>query len=122
MRTKLVAAGVAAALVAGTAVAAIAMAPTPTKVTIQAQQGGFFGDVHSSKQDPCELNRKVKLFKQTGSVQKPHSDTLIGTDIAQPNGSDSQWSINTNKHGRFYARTPAKGICAAGASKTIHSQ
>lgn len=122
MRRKLFATVAVAALATAMALAAIALAGTATKVTIEAQQGGFFGFVHSSKQDPCELNRKVKLYKQTGSVQKPHADTLIGTDIAQPNGPDSQWSINTGKSGKFYARTPAKGICDAGASKTIHSQ
>jgi hypothetical protein len=120
MRKRLFAAAALAAVVAGTAVAATG--GTPTKVTIEAQQGGFFGYVHSSKQDPCELNRRVKLFKQTGVQQRPHTDTLIGTDIAQPNGSDSMWSINTNKRGRFYARTPATSTCAAGASQTIHSQ
>jgi hypothetical protein len=122
MRTKLLAVVLAAGFMATTAVAAIAVTQTPTKVTIRAQQGGFFGYVHSSKQDPCELNRKVKLFKQRGSSQNPHADTLIGTDIAQPNGSDSMWSINTSKHGEFYARTPATATCAAGTSKTVHSQ
>ena len=120
MRTRLFAAGALAAVVAGTAVAATG--GIPTKVTIQAQQGGFFGYVHSSKQNPCELNRKVKLFKQTGAQQKPHADMLVGTDIAQPNGPDSMWSINTNAQGNFYARTPATSTCAAGTSKTIHSQ
>ncbi|SRR6266487_6547577 len=122
MRKMLLATATVAALTMALALAAVALAGTATKVTIEAQQGGFFGFVHSSKQDPCELNRKVKLYKQKGSEQKPHTDRLIGTDIAQPNGPDSQWSINTDKSGKFYARTPAKGICDRGASKTIHSQ
>jgi hypothetical protein len=58
----------------------------------------------------------------SGSDQKPSQDTKIGTDIAQPNGPDSQWSINTNKSGKFYAKAPKKPGCAAGFSDTVHSQ
>ena len=95
-----------------------------TKVTIQAQQGGFFGFVHTKKSASakCENGRKVILYKQKGSEQKPRDDTKIGTDIAQPNGPDSMWSINTNKSGKFYAKAPKKPGCAAGFSDTVHSQ
>ncbi len=62
------------------------------------------------------------LYKQKGSEQKPRDDTKIGTDIAQPNGPDSLWSINTNKSGKFYAKAPKKPGCAAGFSDTVHSQ
>ena len=95
-----------------------------TKVTIQAQQGGFFGYVHTKKSasEKCENGRKVILYKQKGSEQKPREDTKIDSDIAQPNGPDSMWSINTNKSGKFYAKAPKKPGCATGFSDTIHSQ
>ncbi len=92
-----------------------------TTVTIQAQQGGFFGYVISHNQN-CEAGRKVVLFKQTGSVPKPSQDIKIGSDIAQPNGPHSMWSINTNKSGRFYAHVRATSGCQAAFSKTVHSQ
>lgn len=107
------------------AVAGIALAAAAkTKVTIEAQQGGFFGYVHTkqSASEKCENGRKVVLYKQKGSEQKPRQDTKIGTDIAQPNGPDSMWSINTNKSGKFYAKAPKKPGCAAGFSDTVHSQ
>jgi hypothetical protein len=107
------------------AVAGIALAAAAnTKVTIEAQQGGFFGYVHTKKSasEKCENGRKVVLYKQKGSEQKPRQDTKIGTDIAQPNGPDSMWSINTNKSGKFYAKAPKKPGCAAGFSDTVHSQ
>ena len=66
-----------------------------------------------SASEKCENGRKVILYKQKGSEQKPRDDTKIGTDIAQPNGPDSMWSINTNKSGKFYAKAPKKPGCAA---------
>jgi len=105
---------------AGSALAADA----PTKVTIQAEQGGFFGYVHTSNSaaSQCEANRRVILYKQTGASQHPRLDTKIGTDIAQPNGPDSQWFVNTNQSGRFYAKAPPKTGCLVGFSPTVHSQ
>src|SRR3954465_13939084 len=107
------------------AFAALALAAgARTKVTIQAQQGGFFGFVHTktSAQEKCENGRRVVLYKQRGSEQKPSQDTKIGTDTAQPNGPDSMWSINTGKTGKFYAKAPPKPGCEAGFSDTVHSQ
>ncbi len=116
----LAAAACAALAFAGSALAADA----PTKVTIQAQQGGFFGYVHTnnSAAAQCEANRRVVLYKQTGSEQRPRLDIKIGSDIAQPNGPDGMWSINTNRQGRFYAKATIKTGCAVGYSPTVHSQ
>jgi hypothetical protein len=127
MHTKLM---LLAALVVSTASITLAgpalAAGTATKVTIKHQQGGFFGFVHSADQ-PCEAGRKVKLYKMTGDRPKPRDDKLIGTDTAQPNGPDSEWSINTNaKHGDFYAfarkvaaMPGAPSGCAKGRSKVV---
>ncbi len=117
MRITKFAGVLAVALAAVIATAAIAIAATPTSVSIEAQQGGFFGYVHSPRQDPCELNRKVKLFKH-----KKSGDVKVGTDIAQPNGPDSQWSINTDLRGKFYAKVPATDKCAKAVSDTVHSE
>ena len=106
----------------GMAAIASAKRPARTKVSIEAQQGGFFGYVHSPKQDPCELNRKVKLYKQKGDHHNRRTDELIGKDTAQPNGPDSQWSINTNRSGRFYAFTKKVPGCKGAYSRTVHSE
>jgi hypothetical protein len=99
-------------------------AAAKTKVKIEAQQGGFFGYVHTknSASAKCENGRKVILYKQKGSDQKPRQDTKIGTDIAQPNGPDSMWSINTDESGKFYAKAKKKPGCATGYSETVRSQ
>jgi hypothetical protein len=102
---------VAMAIGAGTAIAG-----TSTSVSIEAQSGGFFGYVHSSK-GSCEAGRKVKLYKV-----KKSGDVKVGTDIAQPNGPDSQWSINTDLHGKFYAKVPATSKCNKAVSGTVHSE
>ena len=118
---------VVAALVicAGLVFASIALASAAkTKVSIEAEQGGFFGFVHTkrSASEECENGRKVVLYKQKGSEQKPHRDKKIGSDIAQPNGPDSQWQVSTDKSGKFYAKAPAKNGCKAGYSDTVHSE
>ena len=102
-------------LTVGGALAAPAIAEaqtTPTTVSIQAEQGGFFGYVQSSKQS-CELNRTVKLHQHNGG--------LIGSDLAQPNGPDSMWQIKTDRSGHFYAHVQAKGLCAAATSRLVRS-
>lgn len=122
---KLIAAVLAVTVCGALVFAGIAVASgANTKVTIQAQQGGFFGYVHTKKSasEKCENGRKVILYKQKGSDQKPSQDSKIGTDIAQPNGPDSMWSINTDKSGKFYAKAPGKPGCATGFSETVHSQ
>lgn len=119
---KQIAAVVAVCVCGAVAFAGIAIAGgAATKVTIKAQQGGFFGYVHSDKQK-CEAGRKVLLYKQKGSEQKPSQDTKIGSDIAQPNGPDSMWSINTGKSGKFYAKAVETSSCHHAFSKTVHSQ
>ena len=122
---RLAAAVVAAAMCGALVFASMAIADAAkTKVTIQAEQGGFFGYVHTkgSASAKCENGRKVILYKQNGSDQKPSQDTKIGTDIAQPNGPDSQWFVETKKSGKFYAKAPKKPGCATGYSDTVHSQ
>jgi hypothetical protein len=104
-----------AALTVGGALAVPAMAEaqtTPTTLSIQAESGGFFGHVQSSKQS-CELSRTVKLHQHNGG--------LIGADLAQPNGPDSMWQIKTDRSGHFYANVQAKGLCAAATSRLVRS-
>jgi hypothetical protein len=95
---------------------ATSSAATETAVTISPQAGGFFGEV-SSGDDNCELNRDVTLFKVKKKGLKP-----IGTDVAQPNGTASMWSINTNKKGRFVAKVPATADCLAASSSIVTAQ
>jgi hypothetical protein len=101
---------------------ASARAPAKTRVSIEAEQGGFFGFVHSRKHS-CERNRTVVLYKQKGNRQRPSDDKRIGSDLAQPNGPDSQWNVNTEKSGDFYAKTRGvPGSCKADRSKTVPSE
>ena len=103
------------ALVAALAIPTFA-AGASTDLSIQAQQGGFFGFLSSPKHQ-CELNRKVNLYKV-----RHGADKKIGSDVAQPNGPDSQWSVNTNKSGKFYAKVRATDTCGKAVSQVVHSQ
>jgi len=109
-------------LLAGMASIASARDRATSKVSIEAEQGGFFGYLSSPRHNPCELNRKVLLYKQKGDHQNRGVDTLIGSDLAQPNGPDSQWNVNTNQSGRFYAFTKQTAQCQADFSRTVHSE
>jgi hypothetical protein len=104
------------ALTAGLVAPAASSAATTTSVSIQAEVGGFFGYVSSPDQN-CELNRTVTLYKVKHSGLKP-----IGSDLAQPNGPDSQWFVNTNKKGRFVAKVPASSGCSAATSPIVMAE
>ena len=93
---------------------------TATTVTIQAQEGGFFGYVKSKKQ-ACE-NRNVTLYRQAGGTRNRARDVRVGSDLAQPNGPDSMWSIATDEAGKFYAYVKATKTCAEAYSKSVAAQ
>ena len=108
--------------VALAALTGVAGAATKSTVSIMGTNGDYYGYVHSSDASHCENNRKVTVFKQLGSVQDPHVDQKIGTDIAEPNGPDAMWSIGNSgyKTGSFYAKAAkVPGFCRAATSPTI---
>ena len=98
-----------------------AAAKAETKVNIKGDNGDYYGYVKSSDAGNCANGRKVKVFKQLGSVQDPKSDLKIGSDYAQPNGDSYMWSIGNSgyKHGHFYAKVAKTSYCKGDTSKTI---
>ena len=114
----LVAAGVCCALV----IPGIAAADhhAATTVTIKGT-GDIYGYVKSPKPKKCAKNRKVKVYKQKGSQQKPKSDKVVGTDTAERNGDRYQWSVgNPGVSGKIYARAGKTPDCKADSSNTIN--
>ena len=111
--------------VALTALAVVASAEAAgmaeTKVNILGHEGDYYGYVKSSDEANCASERKVKVFKQLGSVQDPKHDLKIGTDYAEPNGDRYMWSIGNSgyKHGHFYAKVGKTDYCKGDYSKTI---
>ena len=97
-----------------------AMKISPFKI-IKGDNGDYYGYVKSSDAGNCANGRKVKVFKQLGSVQDPKSDLKIGTDSAEPNGDRYMWSIGNSgyKHGHFYAKVGKTSVCKGDTSKTI---
>src|SRR5690349_9381847 len=75
------------ALVAMTSLAAVAGARggATTTLTIKYNGDGFQGKVKSSKAK-CVANRKVKVFKQTGSSPQPRTDQKIDTVTSDHDG------------------------------------
>jgi hypothetical protein len=71
--------GTALAICGALAMAGIALGATSTKVTIEAQVGGFLGYAQSPEKDLCELNRKVKPYKQKGDHQERGVVELVGS-------------------------------------------
>jgi hypothetical protein len=124
--SRLIAVIVAVALLGVAAIGAVGTADAAnrakTKVTIQAQTGGFFGNV-KSKRDSCESDRKVVLYKRRkGKKRNRRKDRKIGSDIAQPNGPDGMWSINTDRQGRFYAYAKRTKQCKAAYSRSVKAE
>ena len=87
-----------------------------TRISIHAQQGGFFGNV-KSKRESCASNRKVVLYKLEGTRPNRRRDEKIGSDRAQANGDGFMWSINTDEQGEFYAYAKATRKCKRGRSR-----
>ncbi|GIK77895.1 MAG: hypothetical protein EDQ89_08355 [Acidobacteria bacterium] len=105
----------------GAVASAQAAGKAETKVTIKGEGGDYYGYVKSSDEDRCAYERKVKVFKQLGSVQDPKHDLKIGSDYAEPSGGKHMWSIGNSgyKHGRFYAKVGKTDYCKGDTSKTI---
>jgi hypothetical protein len=88
-----------------------------TSLTIKYNGDGFQGKVKSSA-SKCVKDRKVQVFKQSGSSQSPSTDKKIDTVTSDRNG---HWDTGNSgqAHGRFYAYAPKKTGCRAGSSQTI---
>lgn len=94
----------------------------PTQVKIQIESDGFSGIVKSSKANKCANGRKVIVYKQKGDAQDPHSDKKVGSDIAQANNNEYQWSTGNSgqvHHGDYYAHVKKTEFCLADSSKTV---
>lgn len=120
LRAPLVALAISLTALAGIA-SAEAAGKAETKVNIKGDNGDYYGYVKSSDAANCAVERKVKVFKQLGSVQDPKHDLKIGTDSAEPNGDKYMWSIGNSgyKHGHFYAKVGKTSLCKGDSSKTI---
>ena len=81
-----------------------------TKVTISNDNDTFSGSV-SSKKDKCEPDRKVTLFKKTGDGKKK-----VGSDTTN---DDGDWSVDSEKTGKFFAVVKETKSCFAAQSKQI---
>jgi hypothetical protein len=114
---------VALALCGVVALTGMAFAATPTKVTIKGEGNGeYHGKVKSSKRK-CKANRKVKLYKQLGSEQRPRNDDLIGSDTTSHTSEGWEWNTgNTGvRSGKVYARAGRIPGCKADNSRTIQA-
>ena len=106
--SKLAATTLALACLAGVGTAEAAK--STTKVTIDNDNDTFSGSV-SSKKDKCESDRKVTVFKKTGDGKKK-----VGSDTTN---DDGDWSVDSEKTGKFFAVVKESKSCFASTSKTI---
>lgn len=101
---------------AGTATAA----QTASKVTIEAEGGGFHGYVKSSKAK-CKADRTVYVYEQAGTKQSPSTDERVLMDTTSPSG---EWDTGNPgiREGRFYARVTRSPGCKPASSITVSAQ
>jgi hypothetical protein len=97
-----------------------------TRVTIhQGTKMSLHGRVYSSS-PKCRAGRTIEVFRETGHVQNPRKDKLVGKTTSKPfNQFFAVWSGITAPHpGAYYARAtrhvlPSGRVCLAGNSRTI---
>jgi hypothetical protein len=126
LRSKLFLAVVVSSICGALAVAGFAVAAhrAETKVTINTENGDFFGKVKSPRLHRCADNRTVKVFKQRGRHQHPRTDTKIASDTSELHGDHGEWSTgNTGvSSGKYYARAGRTPRCKADSSRTVRVQ
>jgi hypothetical protein len=124
---KLLSLVAAAALVAGLAApgpaAAVAGRRAETTVTIQTQNGEFWGYLYSPRPRRCANGRTVVLYKQVGTVQDPSVDKRMASDVSSLSGTRYKWSTGTTglRHGRYYARVKRTPYCQGDTSDTVRA-
>lgn len=93
-----------------------------TTVTIQTENGDFWGTVSSPRPRRCAKDRKIVLYKQLGTEQHPSSDEKVASDTASWSGDGFEWATgNTGMSGKFYARAKRTEFCKADSSPTVRS-
>ncbi len=99
-------------------------ARTRTRLTISAAGGSISGFVFSTNES-CHPNRRVAVYKlRRGGKSKNRSrDRLVGTDTATPNGDrgGSQYRVNVEKSGKYYAYVRGTGRCRSAFSKVVRA-
>ncbi|HEX6844121.1 MAG TPA: hypothetical protein VF235_03295 [Actinomycetota bacterium] len=120
---KLVLALTAIALCGALAVPGVAAGTrAPTTVTIETENGDFWGTVSSPRPKRCAKDRKIVLYKQVGSEQDPSIDEKVASDTASWSGGAYEWATgNTGMSGKFYARAKRTEFCKADSSPTVRS-
>jgi hypothetical protein len=92
-----------------------------TGLTIRTWSQGLLGYVNSPDAERCAVNRRVVVFQQRGATRKPASDRRVAGDRSGDASASYQWSVETGRSGRFYARAVKKAGCAEAISGTIHA-
>jgi hypothetical protein len=107
--------------ISGLAFAGIASArDAATTVKIHKESDGWSGTVDSPKPNRCANGRVITVYKQKGDHQRPRHDKKVGSDTAQANNNEYQWSTGNsgNDPGKFYAHAKRIDGCKAGSSET----
>jgi hypothetical protein len=121
MTRKLLISFVVVLALAGGALAEAA-SPAKTKLTISASafEGvNTFSGFVISKKDGCHNGRTVRVYERVGRSRNLKRDEKIGSDRATPNGDGSQYRVDTEEGGTFYAYVKATRKCKAAFSKAI---
>jgi hypothetical protein len=104
-----------ALVITATALAGLAT----TTVTIVGPDS-VYGYVHSAS-TKCLGGRKVKVYKQKGSMHNPSVDKLMASTMSEREGRKGRWDLGNPgfPHGRYYAEVTRTTHCAGAFSKTV---
>jgi hypothetical protein len=101
-------------------VTSVALAAASTQITLNKGLDNPHGKILSSSTS-CLGGRKVIVFMQKGSTQKPQTDKKQGTTTSSRQGSVGIWDMGNPgfpQHKRYYAEATSKAGCKAAFSKT----
>lgn len=92
---------------------------TDTSVNPNDDGGNRISGVVVSARESCHNNRKVLLFKRKGSKRNVRRDKKIGSDRATPNGDGSQFRIDFEGSGKYYAYVKKSKRCGGAYSGVV---
>jgi hypothetical protein len=91
-----------------------------TRVTVYKWPNGLFGYVKSPKHR-CASHRRVVVFEQRGQGQHPRRDDRLGSTKTQRSNGFQQWTLETSRSGRLYAKARRTRGCKASFSRILRN-
>src|SRR5918995_87907 len=118
---KLIVIALAVAALGGAAIAEARSKTRLTDISVSPNENGGsrISGVVVSGRERCHVNRRVHLFRRLGRGRNVRRDRKVGSDRATPNGDGSQFRIDFEGSGRYYAYVKRTRSCGRAYSRVV---